>query len=206
MKKVKLLFSKIIQYFKKQKVKEPVKKDLKISTENAEFCETDQSKEKPKKEPYTLTPMPFIVKIENATEKEAENVCLFFANNQLDSTYTSKGSLVKNGLIITSGIPNVTYNHIVKSTITKKIEVGLTYIVSENQRQVIEKFTIKGQSVNGMSFEKVVTPTKDPYQQQTNIVAVKEDYFIDSDTAIIIHKIHPKTTVQIYFYPQFKLN
>lgn len=175
MKRVKLLFSKVLEFFKKNKVKE--KKEI-------------------------IKSQPYAVKIENTTDIAIENVSLFFANNQNQALFNENGDYVKNGLIISSGIPNVTYKHIVKNFITNKFKIGLTYIQSETANQVLEKFTYKHQNSNGVFHGRVITPTIDPYQQQTNIVAVKTEYTLDGDAEIILHKIHSKTIVRMYFYPE----
>ena len=183
MKKVKLLFSKVLEFFKKNKVKESIKKDLEKSNDEI------------------ITSQPYIVNIENTTDKIIENISLFFGNSQNDLVFDKKGNYVANGLIISSGIPNVTYKHIVKNFITNKFKIGLTYIQSVTENQVLEKFTYKHQNSNGVFHGRVITPTIDPYQQQTNIVAVKTEYTLDGDTEIILHKVHPKTIVRMYFYP-----
>lgn len=199
MKKVKLLFSNVLEFFKKRKVNEPKQKDLKKSNDNDEYAGTDQAKE----EPYfsRITQMPYIVNVENTTDKPIENVSLFFGNSQNELAFNSKGSYVESGLIISSGVPQVTYNHIVKNFITNKCNVKFTYIQSSNSQQILEKFSIKQQDANGSCAVKVLTPTIDPYQQQTTIVAVKEDYTLDGDTAFVLHKVHPKTILKMYFYP-----
>ena len=51
MKKVKLLFSKVFEFFKKNKVKESIKKDLEKSNDEI------------------MTSQPYIVNIENTTDK-----------------------------------------------------------------------------------------------------------------------------------------
>jgi hypothetical protein len=198
MKKVKLLFSKVLEFFKKGKVKEPIQKDLEKSNDNAEFTETDLEKSNDE----IMTSQPYIVNIENTTDKIIENVSLFFGNSQNELLFDKKGNYVANGLIISSGVPNVTYNHIVKNFITNKFNIGLTYIQSVSVNQVLEKFTYKHQNSNGVFHGRVITPTIDPYQQQTNIVAVKTKYTLDGDTEIILHKIQPKTIVRMYFYPE----
>lgn len=179
MKKVKLLFSQLIEYFKKQKVKE--------KNQNKEY--------------YIKTSMPYIVIIENTTNKIIENVSLFFGNSQNELAFNSEGNYVENGLIISSGVPQVTYNHIVKNFITNKFNIGLTYIQSANVNQVLQKFTYKHQNSNGVFHGRVITPTIDPYQHQTNIVAIQAEYTLNGDTEIILHKVHPKTIVRMYFYP-----
>ena len=183
MKKVKLLFIKVSEFFKKNKVKKPKQTDLEKSNDEI------------------MTSLPYIINIENTTNKIIENVSLFFGNSQNELAFNSFGNYVENGLIISSGVPNVTYNHIVKNFVTNKFNTGLTYIQSETQNQVLEKFTYKHQNSNGVYHGRVITPTIDPYQQQTNIVAVKTEYTLDGDAEIILHKVHPKTIVRMYFYP-----
>ena len=183
MEKLKLIFSKVLEFFKKSKVKEL--KQTNFEKSNDEI----------------MTSLPYVVNIENTTDKIIENVSLFFGNNQNELSFDKKGNYVANGLIISSGIPNVTYKHIVKNFITNKFNIGLTYIQSVTENQVLEKFTYNHQNSNGVFYGRVITPTLDPYQEQTNIVAVKTEYTLDGDTEIILHKVHPKTIVRMYFYP-----
>ena len=202
MKRVKLMFSKVLEFFKKSKVKEPKQTDLEKSNDNDEFAGTDQVQEKKENPEDSIKfSMPYIVNIENTTDKIIENVSLFFGNSQNEYAFDKKGNYVANGLIISSGVPQVTYNHIVKNFINNKFNIGLTYIQSVTENQVLEKFTYKHQNSNGVFHGRVITPTIDPYQQQTNIVAVKTEYTLDGDTEIILHRIHPKTIVRMYFYP-----
>jgi hypothetical protein len=202
MKKVKLLFSKVLEFFSKCKVKEPKQTDFEKSNDKDEFAGTDQVNEKNKNiEEFYKTSMPYVVNIENTTNKIIENVSLFFGNSQNELVFNSEGNYVENGLIISSGIPQVKYIQIVKNFISNKAKIGLTYIQSATSNQVLEKFTYKHQNSNGVFHGRVITPTIDPYQQQTNIVAVKTEYTLDGDTEIILHKVHPKTIVRMYFYP-----
>lgn len=184
MKKVKLLFSKLLSIFKSKKEK----LEQKVSYLSS------------------VSQMPFIVKVENTTEQTIKNVSLFFANSQNELAFSSDGSYRENGLIISSGVPNVRYNHISKSFVTNKTDILFTYLQSENNKQILSKFTIKQQDANGLSATKVVTPKLDPYQQHSNIVAVKEKYRLDGDTSFIIHELLPNTTLKIYFYPEFKID
>ena len=94
MEKLKLIFSKVLEFFKKSKVKEL--KQTNFEKSNDEI----------------MTSLPYVVNIENTTDKIIENVSLFFGNNQNELSFDKKGNYVANGLIISSGIPNVTYKHI----------------------------------------------------------------------------------------------
>jgi len=198
MKKVKLMFSKLLEFFKKGKVKEPKQTDLEKSNGNNEFAGTDQAKETNK----IIPSQPYIVIIENTTNKIIENVSLFFGNSQNELAFNSKGSYVENGLIISSGLPNVTYNHIVKNFITNKCNIALTYILCENKEQILEIIRVKTQSANGNLRSIDIVPVIEDLQFHKNIVAIKKNYILDGDTAIVIRNVYPKTIVKIYFYPE----
>ena len=183
MKKVKLLFSKVFEFFKKNKVKESIKKDLEKSNDEI------------------ITSQPYIVNIENTTDKIIENISLFFGNSQNDLVFDKKGNYVANGLIISSGLPNVTYNHIVKNFINNKCNIALTYIQCENEKQILEIFRVKTQSANGNLCSIDIVPVIEDLQIHKNIVAIKRNYILDGDTAIVIRNVYPKTIVRMYFYP-----
>ena len=202
MKKLKLLFSKVLEFFNKCKVKEPKQTDLEKSNDNDEFAGTDQAQEKKENpEDSNKTSMPYIVIIENTTNKIIENVSLFFGNSQNELAFNSKGSYVENGLIISSGLPDVTYNHIVKNFITNKCNIALTYIVCENEEQILEIIRVKTQSANGNLCSIDIVPVIEDLQIHKNIVAIKRNYILDGDTAIVIRNVYPKTIVRMYFYP-----
>lgn len=79
--------------------------------------------------------------------------------------------------------------------------VGLTYIMSTNIEQITEIIEIITKDAIGNEAHKTLVPTIDPYQQQTNIVAVKYNYKIDMFTDVICNEIFPKTTFLIYLFP-----
>jgi hypothetical protein len=201
MKKLKLLFSKVLEFFNKCKVKEPKQTDLEKPNDNDEFAGTDQAKETNE----IITSQPYIVNIENTTDKIIENVSLFFGNSQNKLAFNSDGNYVENGLIISSGLPNVTYNHIVKNFITNKCNIALTYIQCENEEQILEIIRVKTQSANGNLCSIDIVPVIEDLQINKNIVAIKRNYILDGDTAIVIRNVYPKTIVRMYFYPKFNL-
>jgi hypothetical protein len=205
MKKLKSIICNSLSYFKRKKIKEPISKDLIKSKESSKFdC---PNIENPVEDIYSrqVTSQPYIVKIENTTNKIIKDVCLFFGNNQNELAFNSDGNYVENGLVISSGVPNISYQQIVKNFIKNPFAIGLTYIQSINAKQVLEKFTFKFQDSNGNFFGKVITPIIDPYQQQTNIVAIKNSYFLDGNSSIVLNQVYPKTVLEIYFYPANKM-
>jgi hypothetical protein len=146
--------------------------------------------------------LPYIVCVENVTPRVVKNVELFGSYNVVSQdVFEKNGDYHSRGLKITSNVPNVSYKDIVYAMGMTKFKVGLTYIMTVNQKQVFQPLRIVKKTIFGDFYENVLTVTKDPYQQQTNIVAVKSDYEIDGLTSVVIQKIEPKTKAVYYFYP-----
>jgi hypothetical protein len=51
-----------------------------------------------------------------------------------------------------------------------------------------------------------LVPTIDPYQQQTDIIAMKYGYRIDGFTKIVIRQVLANATLKLYFYPSDNIN
>ena len=124
--------------------------------------------------------LPYVVCVENVTSREVKNVELFGSYNVLyQDVFEKNGDYYSRGLKITSNIPNVTYKDILHSMAFMKFRVGLTYIMTTNQKQIFHPLKVVKKMISGYLSEKVLIVTKDPYQQQMNIVAVKSDYEIE---------------------------
>jgi hypothetical protein len=83
---------------------------------------------------------------------------------------------------------------------------GLTYIQSSTAGQVLETLSVNTRDANGNEAQKTLVPTIDPYQQQSDIIALKYPYRIDGFTKIIIRSILASSTVKLYFYPADNIN
>ncbi len=146
--------------------------------------------------------LPYIVCVENVTTKAVHNVELFGSYNMLTRDVFDKyGNCITRGIKISSQIPNVTYKDILHAFAFMKFKVGLTYIMTVNQKQIFYPLKVVKKMISGDLSEKVIIVSKDPYQQQMNIVAVKSDYEIDGFTSVVIPTIEPKTSATYYFYP-----
>jgi hypothetical protein len=99
------------------------------------------------------------------------------------------------------GIANITYTEFLYQSMNKPFTVGLTYLQSGDASQVLETITVTQKDVNGNVASKVLTPTIDPYQYQTDKVAFKFEYRIDGFTNLVISSILADATLKIYFYP-----
>jgi hypothetical protein len=216
MKKVKLLFSKILEFFKKGKVKEPIQKDLEKSNQEPDSNYVGDFEKKQKdnqSKPITKTienyepenklilSQPYVIKIVNDLDIPIENFSLFGLYEENDKYFDENGNLVKDGLTISSDVFEISYKKICENFKKNAFKIGLTYIRSETNNQVLQNFTFKYQNINGLFFGKKLIPTIDPFQQQSRIIAMKSDYLLDENTSIVYSKIFPKTTLYIYFYP-----
>jgi len=146
--------------------------------------------------------LPYIICVENVTSKEVKNAELFGSYDVLSQdVFEENGDYYSRGLKITSSIPMISYKDILNSIAFMKFKVGLTYVMTTNQKQIFHPLKVVKKTINGNLNENVLIFTKDPYQQQANIVTVKSDYEIDGLTTVVIPTIEPKTKVSYYFYP-----
>ena len=160
--------------------------------------------EKEEIDPRTL--QPYILNISNNTSETIKDFKIISFLEYQNSEYLDKeGNLFikkdKGEISIKSGIPNISYKDILFQFMAQPFQVGLTYIMSSNQEQIIKLIQINTKDANGNEAYRTLVPTIDPYQQQTNIVAIKKNYGIDMFTNLIYSEILPLTQFNIYFYP-----
>ena len=146
------------------------------------------------------TSQPYIVNVANTNTTSAiSNVTILGAYSFIGTTAPAYGNTT--GISITMGIANITYTEFLYQSMNKPFTVGLTYLQSGNASQVLETITVTQKDVNGNVASKVLTPTIDPYQYQTDKVAFKFEYRIDGFTNLVISSILASATLKIYFYP-----
>lgn len=145
------------------------------------------------------TSQPYIVNVENTSASNVSNVTILGAFSQIGTAVPHYGN--SNDITIGMGISNVTYTEFLYQSMIKPFTVGLTYIQSATASQVLETITVTQKDVNGNVASKVLTPTVDPYQQQTDKVAFKFEYRIDGYTNLVISTVLASASVKLYFYP-----
>lgn len=147
------------------------------------------------------TSLPLVISIKNDLDISIRNISLFSHFEENDISFNEKGNYVKEGLEISSDVPEISYKKINEYLKNNSVDIGLTYIQSSTENQILESFIFKYQDSKGLFFGKKINPIIDPYQQQNKIVAVKSKYTLDENSSIIYSVINPKTTLKIYFYP-----
>lgn len=159
-----------------------------------------------KEEIDTRTLQPYILNVSNNTSETIKDFKIISFLEYQNSKYLDKeGNLFikkdKGEISIKSGIPNISYKDILFQFMAQPFQVGLTYIMSSKQEQITKLIQINTKDANGNEAYRTLVPTIDPYQQQSNIVAIKKNYGIDMFTNVIYSEILPLTQFNIYFYP-----
>lgn len=149
------------------------------------------------------TSQPYIINVQNTnTTSNITNVTILGAYSNISTSSPAFGN--STGISITIGIANITYTEFLYQSMNKPFTVGLTYLAGSGTNatsQVLATLTVTQKDVNGNVASKVLTPTVDPYQFQTDKVAFKFNYKVDGFTYIIISTVYAATTAQIYLYP-----
>lgn len=157
--------------------------------------------------PSAPTSQPYIINITSTSGAAVNNFEVLgsyeFINN---SGFTSGGDLVIGSITISSGIANITYREMLYQFMNNPYSVGLTYIQSSTAGQVLETLSLNTRDANGNEAQKTLVPTIDPYQQQSDIIALKFPYRIDGFTKMILRSVLASSTVKLYFYPADNIN
>lgn len=149
------------------------------------------------------TSQPYIINVQNTnTSTNIANVTILGAYSNISQSSPAFGNTT--GISISIGIANITYSEFLYQSMNKPFTVGLTYLAGNGTSatsQVLATLSITQKDVNGNVATKVLTPTVDPYQFQTDKVAFKFNYKVDGFTYMIISTVYAGTTAQIYMYP-----
>jgi hypothetical protein len=76
---------------------------------------------------------------------------------------------------------------------------------ANDQSQALKTLQLKVRDTNGNVQERTIVPTIDPYQQQTNILAVRQSFRWDGFTSIAVD-VNASASVTFYFYPSENVN
>ncbi len=153
------------------------------------------------------TSQPYIINVTSASATAVADFAVLgsyeFINN---AGFTAGGDLVVGDITISSGIAGITYREMLYQFMQNPFSVGLTYLQSATANQVLETLAINTRDANGNEAQKTLVPTIDPYQQQSNIVAMRYGFRIDGFTKVIISSVLANATVKLYFYPSDNIN
>lgn len=143
------------------------------------------------------TSQPYILSIANSTTAAVANVLVGGAYTNLQATNFGNAAAIT----ISMGISSLTYGEFLYQSMNKPFVVGATYLSSANASQVLETLTIAQKDINGNESSKVIVPTIDPYQQQTDKVVIAFNWKFDGFTQVTIASILGSATLKMYLYP-----
>lgn len=151
---------------------------------------------------------PYIITVSNASATAVSNFDVLGAFTYIGNPGFTNGSLTINGVTIASAISNVNYQQFLYQSMQQPFSVGLTYIesTSGSSAQITQTFTLNTQDANGNQLLRTIVPTIDPYQQQSTIVAVKQQYSIDGFTKLTFSSIAANAVFRLHFYPSTNIN
>lgn len=153
------------------------------------------------------TSQPYIVNITSASGSAVSNFEILGSYQYINNAgFTAGGDLVIDSITISSGIPTVTYREMLYQFMNSPYSVGLTYVQSATANQILETISVNTKDANGNLAQKALVPTIDPYQNQTNVLAMKYPYRIDGYTKLIISSILANASVRINLYPADNIN
>lgn len=158
--------------------------------------------------PSLMRSQPYIITVSNASAS-AVSVDIFGAYIYLNggTGSFSSGSLTVSSVTISSGLSNTTYYNLLNQSSVSPFTIGSTLISSVNgvTSQVLQPITLTTQDANGNVATKILTPTIDPYQQQSGVIELKQAFRIDGFTKLTV-QMYAATSVQFQFYPADTIN
>jgi len=147
------------------------------------------------------TSQPYIITISNTTTDAVPSNIIgkAFAN------ITAANNGTNAGVVYTMGISGTTYTEFLYQQLNKPFIVGLTYVDASTQPQALKTLQLKVRDTNGNVQQRTIVPTVDPYQQQTDILAIRQSWRWDGFTSIAVDLI-ASGSATFYFYPSENVN
>jgi len=150
---------------------------------------------------------PYIVSVTSTSGADVTNFDILGSYQYINNAgFTAGGNLVIGSVTISSGIANVNYQEMLWQFQNNVFSVGLTYLQSTSASQILSTISVNTRDANGNVAQKSLIPIIDPYQQQTNVVAMKTPFRIDGFTKLIIQTLTANSTSKFYFYPADNVN
>lgn len=154
--------------------------------------------------------MPYIITVSSASGAAVSNFnvlgySLYYNNPGV--TFDANGNLVVGSITLSSGVPNATYRDLLNQSQSSPFTAGLTYIIATTpSTQAQETFTVNTFDANGTLMSIPMVPNIDLYQQQSNIVAVENEYRVDGMTYLTFSSIAANAVFTIKIFPSDNLN
>lgn len=147
------------------------------------------------------TSQPYIITISNTTAAAVDSNIIGKAFANITAANNGRNA----GVVYTMGISGTTYTEFLYQQLNKPFIVGLTYVDASTQPQALKTLQLKVRDTNGNVQQRTIVPTVDPYQQQTDILAIRQSWRWDGFTSIAVDLI-ASGSATFYFYPSENVN
>ena len=139
---------------------------------------------------------PYIIQIVNACSSAISSV-------DIGDSYTNRSANnfgQNSNITITSTISGVTYQEFLAQSESQPFTVGRTMVISTSAGQLDQTVAITHRNASGDRNDHVITPTLDPYQQQTDRIIDEYEYLFDGMTRLRFNQINGSATVTVRLY------
>jgi hypothetical protein len=150
------------------------------------------------------TSQPYILTLSNSTTNNITSNIIGKAFANITAT-AANGNGIQAGMQYIMGISGTTYVEFLYQQLNKPFIVGLTYVDATSQGQALKTLQLKVRDTNGNVQERTIVPTVDPYQQQTDILAIRQSWRWDGFTSLAVD-INASSSATFYFYPSENVN
>lgn len=148
------------------------------------------------------TSSPYIIQIVNACTTAISNV-------DIGDSYTNRAASnfnANSNITITSTVTGVTYIEFLAQSESQPSKIGRTMIISTSAGQLDQTVAITHRDSAGNRQDHVVTPTLDPYQNQTDRIIDEYEYLFNGFTRLRFNQINASATVTVRMYPVQKFS
>lgn len=139
---------------------------------------------------------PYIIQIVNACTSAISSV-------DIGDSYTNRAASNFNqntSITITSTITGVTYQEFLAQSESQPFTVGRTMVISTSAGQLDQTIAVTHRNSAGDRNDHVITPTLDPYQNQTDRIIDDYEYLFDGMTRLRFNQINGSATVTVRMY------
>jgi hypothetical protein len=154
------------------------------------------------------TSMPYVINVTSTSGAAVQDFAILGANTYVyggTGTWVN-GSLVVGSITISSGTPGVTYQQMLAQFQQQPFTCGLTYYKSATTNQVDQVVQIVQKDATGMESKMPIVPTTDPYQFQSGIIVMENQYNVDGWTSLVIASVLANATITFQLYQSEKIN
>ena len=143
------------------------------------------------------TSAPYIIQIVNACTSAIASVDLGDSyTNRTVSNFSQNSNIT-----ITCTISGITYIEFLAQSESQPVKIGRTMIISTSAGQLDQTVAVTHRDAVGNRADHIITPTVDPYQNQTDRIVDDYEYLFDGFTRLRFNQINASATVTTRMYP-----